>query len=100
MRLETRFWRTWLVLQVCSLSAASAKSGDLMTSSAQIHRQHRARQRELRKKSIKNYIEQQFNWANKVMPTGEEVRERVREMPELPDMSLATISPPRAGDPP
>ena len=58
------------------------------------------RQRELRKKSIKNYIEQQFNWANKVMPTGEEVRERVREMPELPDMSLATISPPRAGDPP
>ena len=43
MRLETRFWRTWLVLQVCSLSAASAKSGDLMTSSAQIHRQHRAR---------------------------------------------------------
>lgn len=53
----------------------------------------------MRKKSIKNYIEQQFNWANKVMPTGEEVREKVKQLPDLPDWSVSTLSPPRARDP-
>ena len=57
------------------------------------------RQRELRKKFIKNYIEQQFNWANKVMPTGEEVRAKVSQLPDLPDWSVSTLSPPRSGDP-
>ena len=57
------------------------------------------RQRELRKNSIKNYIEQQFNWANKVMPTGEEVRAKVSQLPDLPDWSVSTLSPPRARDP-
>ena len=54
------------------------------------------RQREMRKNEIRDYISQQLNWAGQPMPTGDQVRERVSQLPELPAWTLA---PPRPRTP-
>lgn len=50
----------------------------------------------MRKNEIRDYISQQLNWAGQPMPTGDQVRERVSQLPELPAWTLA---PPRPRTP-
>ena len=58
------------------------------------------RQREMRKNEIRDYISQQLNWAGQPMPTGDQVRERVSQLPELPAWTLAPPPPPTPAPPP
>ena len=37
----------------------------------------------MRKQEIKDYIESSFNWKGKKMPTGEEVKEKVAQLPDM-----------------
>ena len=41
------------------------------------------REREKRKNEIRDFISRSFNWAGQPMPTGEQVRERISELPEV-----------------
>ena len=46
----------------------------------------------MRKNEIRDYISQQLNWAGQPMPTGDQVRERVSQLPELPAWTLAMVA--------
>ena len=42
-----------------------------------------SREREKRKNEIKDIISRSFNWHGKPMPTGDQVRERISELPDI-----------------
>jgi len=67
-------------------------SADL-SSLAQRHREHRHRQKQLRKNHIRDHIETSLNWKGKKMPTAEEVQARVAELPEMIVPQSTTIAP-------
>ena len=51
------------------------------------------REREKRKNEIRDFISRSFNWAGQPMPTGEQVRERISELPEVPLPVITKIAP-------
>merc|ERR1719264_1111248 len=67
-------------------------SADL-SSLAQRHREHRHRQKQLRKNHIRDHIETSLNWKGKKMPTAEEVQARVAQLPEMIVPQSTTIAP-------
>merc|ERR1719285_1205403 len=67
-------------------------SADL-SSLAQRHREHRHRQKQLRKNHIRDHIETSLNWKGKKMPTAQEVKSRVAQLPEMIIPQATTIAP-------
>jgi len=82
----------WLLVAETRSRATHHVSADL-SSLAQRHREHRHRQKQLRKNHIRDHIETSLNWKGKKMPTAEEVQARVAELPEMIVPQSTTIAP-------
>ena len=51
------------------------------------------REREKRKKEIRDFISRSFNWHGNPMPTGDQVRERISELPDYQIPLTTTATP-------
>jgi len=89
----------YFLLGLCLTDLSDSQS---RINSPEAHRVHRAsdsrvllanRQKQMRKMNIRNHIEDSFNWKDKSMPKGDQVKDKVNQLPGLIFPISTTVAP-------
>jgi len=93
---------TLMVYSILGICLTDLSDSQSRLNSPEAHRVHRAsdsrvmlanRQKQMRKMDIRNHIEDSFNWKDKSMPKGDQVKDKVNQLPGLIFPISTTVAP-------